>query len=36
VLGAITYVQQMGTEGGAPSGAATRIGDRVEVAFTAT
>jgi hypothetical protein len=36
VLGTVTYVQQLGTEGGAPPKTRGRIGDRVDVPFTAT
>jgi hypothetical protein len=34
LLGAVTYVQQIGTAGGAPPGTAARIGDRVDVPYT--
>jgi hypothetical protein len=36
VLGAVTYVQQLGTEGGAPPKTRGHIGDQVDVPFTAT
>jgi Protein of unknown function (DUF3455) len=36
VLDAITYVQQIGTKGGAPPMAKAHVGDRVDVPFTAT
>jgi Protein of unknown function (DUF3455) len=35
LLGAVTYVQQMGTAGGAAPGTAGRVGDRIDVPYTA-
>ena len=36
VLAAVTYVQQLGTESGAPPKSKAGVGDRVDVPFTAT